>query len=191
MRFDFTGLGESEGDFANTNFSSNVDDLVRAAEFLATNYNAPKIIIGHSLGGAAVVFAASKIETVTAVVTIGAPANPQHVQHLVKSGEQEIEANGEAIVQIGGRDIKIKKQFLQDIQEQNMQVAVKRMEKALLVMHSPQDTTVEIENAAKIYRAGWHPKSFVSLDGADHLLSEKKDSVYVGQMIAAWRMHYQ
>lgn len=190
LRFDFTGLGESEGDFENTNFSSNVQDLISAANFLEQNYQAPDILIGHSLGGAAVVFAANQLEKVKAVVTIGAPSNPKHVSHLLKNGMNEIKELGEAIVTIGGRDFKIKKQFLDDIQEKNMTESVKSMSKPLLVMHSPQDITVGIENAADIYKAGWHPKSFISLDGADHLLSKKEDSSYAGKMIAAWAERY-
>ena len=190
LRFDFTGLGESEGDFENTNFSSNVEDLVSASDFLTANYVSPKILIGHSLGGAAVIFAANKLPNITALATVGAPSNPKHVAHLVQSGEEEIKKNGEAVVVIGGREFKIKEQFLSDIHEQNMDSAVKQMKKALLVMHSPQDTTVGIENAAQIYKAGWHPKSFVSLDGADHLLSRKEDSEYVGEMIGVWAQRY-
>ncbi len=190
LRFDFTGLGESEGDFENTNFSSNVEDLVSASDFLSANYETPKILIGHSLGGAAVISAANKLPNITAVVTVGAPSNPKHVAHLVQSGEEEIKKNGEAVVVIGGRDFKIKEQFLNDIHKQNMDSAVKQMKKALLVMHSPQDTTVGIENAAQIYKAGWHPKSFVSLDGSDHLLSRKEDSEYVGEIIAVWAQRY-
>lgn len=190
LRFDFTGLGESEGDFANTNFSSNVEDLVCAANFLAENYQAPKILIGHSLGGAAVIFAANKIESVQAVATIGAPSDPKHVAHLFASGIEEIEEKGEARLSIGGRKFNIQKQFLDDINDKNMTSTVRKMKKPLLVMHSPQDTTVGIENAANIYRDAWHPKSFITLDGADHLLTEKKDSLYAGTMIAAWSERY-
>lgn len=190
LRFDFTGLGESEGDFENTNFSSNVDDLVAAANYLEKNYEAPTILVGHSLGGAAVIFAANKIASVKAVATIGAPSNPKHVAHLLKSGIEEINQKGEAILSIGGRDFKIQKQFLDDINEQNMEQTLKEMDKSLLVLHSPQDTTVGIENAAQIYQAAWHPKSFISLDGADHLLSKKEDSIYVGTMIANWASRY-
>jgi len=190
LRFDFTGLGESEGDFENTNFSSNVDDLISAANFLEENYSAPDVLIGHSLGGAAVIFAANKIESVKAVATIGAPSNPKHVSNLFKSGIEEIHEKGEATLIIGGRDFKIQKQFLDDINEKNMDETVKNLNKALLVLHSPQDTTVGIENAAQIYKAAWHPKSFISLDGADHLLSNKEDSNYVGKMIAIWSERY-
>lgn len=190
LRFDFTGLGESEGDFENTNFSSNVEDLIAAAEFLKSNYEAPGILIGHSLGGAAVIFAANRMDYIKAVVTIGSPSNPKHVSHLLKNGMEQLQQSGEAMVSIGGREFKIKKQFLDDIQEKNMTETVKTMRKPLLVMHSPQDTTVGIENAEQIYKAGWHPKSFISLDGADHLLSNKEDSSYAGQIIATWSNRY-
>ena len=190
LRFDFTGLGESEGDFENTNFSSNVEDLISAAQFLEQNYEAPKIIIGHSLGGSAVIFAAKQIPTIKAVATIGAPSNPNHVSHLLKSGIDEINLNGEAIIEIGGREFKIQKHFLEDINEKNMDKTLKSLKSALLVLHSPQDTTVGIENAAQIYQCAWHPKSFISLDGADHLLTNREDSLYVGKMIANWSERY-
>ncbi|MGZ2371517.1 alpha/beta hydrolase family protein [Ancylomarina sp. YFZ004] len=190
LRFDFTGLGESEGDFENTNFSSNVSDLVSAAQFLSENYSAPSILIGHSLGGAAVVFAALQIPSVKALATLGAPSNPKHVSHLLKSGLAEIQEKGEAVLMIGGREFKIQKQFLDDINEKNMEETLKNLRIALLVLHSPQDTTVGIDNAAQIYKAAWHPKSFISLDGADHLLSKKEDSIYAGKMIANWAERY-
>ena len=190
LRFDFTGLGESEGEFENTNFSSNVFDLISAAQFLEENYSAPDILIGHSLGGAAVIFASHQIKSIKAVATIGAPSNPKHVAHLFKDGLDEIREKGVATLMIGGRTFNIQQQFLDDINEKNMENILKEMNKALLVMHSPQDTTVSIENAAQIYQAAWHPKSFISLDGADHLLSKKEDSIYVGQMIANWATRY-
>lgn len=190
VRFDFTGLGESEGDFEDTNFSSNIDDLVAAAQHMQNEYQAPKIIIGHSLGGAASVFAASKIESIEAVVTIGAPSDPSHVSHLLNSKIGEIQESGIASVSIGGRDFTVKKQFLEDIESKNMARILKELRKPLLVMHSPQDTTVGINNAAEIYQAAHHPKSFVSLDGADHLLTNKEDSVYVGNLIASWVQRY-
>ncbi|PJA08874.1 MAG: hypothetical protein COX70_02785 [Flavobacteriales bacterium CG_4_10_14_0_2_um_filter_32_8] len=190
LRFDFTGLGESEGVFENTNFSSNVEDLVSAAQFLEQHYLSPDILIGHSLGGAAVIFASQYIPSIKAVATIGAPSNPKHVSHLFKDGLDEIRENGVATLVIGGREFNIQQQFLDDINEKNMDKTIKEMNKALLVMHSPQDTTVGIDNAAQIYQAAWHPKSFISLDGADHLLSKKEDSIYVGQMIANWATRY-
>ncbi len=190
LRFDFTGLGESEGDFADTNFSGNVEDLVAAADFLAQEYQAPALLIGHSLGGAAAIFAAAKIDSIKAVATVGAPSDPTHVQHLLRSGLEEIEANGKAVVNLSGRDFTIKKQFLDDLQTKSLPTVTKNLDKALLVMHSPQDTTVGIKNAEEIYLAAKHPKSFVTLDGADHLLMRKEDSIYAGKVIAGWSSRY-
>ncbi len=190
LRFDFTGLGESEGDFADTNFSGNVEDLIAAADYLKEHHKAPTLLIGHSLGGSAVIFAASEMASVKAVATIGAPSNPVHVKHLLKSSIEEIKANGMATVNIGGRDFTIKKQFLDDIESKSLAEIAKQLRKPLLIMHSPQDTTVGIINAEEIYVAAHHPKSFVSLDGADHLLSDKKDSAYVGKIIAEWAQRY-
>lgn len=190
LRFDFTGLGESEGDFEHTNFSSNVSDLYSAAQFLEENYKAPALLIGHSLGGAAVLFASAKIPSVKAIATIGAPSNPEHVSHVFKNSVTEINASGKAIVSIGGRDFTIQKQFLDDIQGKNIKHNLDEFRNSILIMHSPQDTTVSIENAAEIYKAARHPKSFVSLNGADHLLSDKKDSEYVGNIIATWADRY-
>jgi len=190
LRFDFTGLGESEGDFADTNFSSNVQDLVSAADALEQQYEAPKLIIGHSLGGAAVIFASTKIPSIEAVATIGAPSSPDHVSHLFHGSISEIEANSEADVKIGGRDFKVKKQFLDDISSKNMKETLKKMKEPLIIFHSPQDNTVGIENASEIYSNAMHPKSFVSLDGADHLLTNSEDSIYVGEVIASWSKRY-
>ncbi len=190
LRFDFTGLGESEGDFADTNFSSNVEDLIEAADFLKNNYEAPEILIGHSLGGAAVICAATQMPELKAVATIGAPYNPGHVSHLISGAIEELNEKGIAEVSIGGRPFTVKKQFLDDIQNQDLNEKVNRLGKSLLVLHSPQDRTVEVENAARLYKAARHPKSFVSLDGADHLLSNKDDSYYVGDVIAAWAKRY-
>lgn len=190
LRFDFTGLGGSEGDFADTNFSSNVSDLVAAAQYLEDNYQAPALLVGHSLGGAAVIHVADRIPSVKAVVTIGAPCDPGHVGHLFVDNEEEITATGEAEVNIGGRSFKVKRQFLEDIKAQNQEEKIKNLGRALLIMHSPQDMIVPIENATRIYVAAMHPKSFVTLDGADHLLSNKKDSLYAGQVIATWLGRY-
>jgi len=190
LRFDFTGLGASEGEFANTNFSSNVGDLVAAADHLRDEYEAPKIIIGHSLGGAAVLAAAGKIPEALAVCTIGAPADPAHVAHNFQDSVEEIEAKGEAEVLLVGRPFTIQKQFLDDIAGQKLEQAIATMKKALLVFHSPIDATVGIENAAQIYGAAKHPKSFVSLDDADHLLSRKADAAYVADVISAWATRY-
>lgn len=190
LRFDFTGLGESEGDFENTNFSGNVDDLVEAANFLKKNYMAPTILIGHSLGGAAAIFAASKIPSIKAVAVINSPSHPLHVMHLLKDSTQEINKNGKAKVNLGGIDFTIKKQFLDDLKNNSLIDIVSSFGKALLILHSPQDTIVGINNAEEIYKAAQHPKSFVSLDGVDHMLSEKKDSRYVEQVIAGWATRY-
>jgi uncharacterized OsmC-like protein/alpha/beta superfamily hydrolase len=190
LRFDFTGLGESDGDFENTNFSGNVEDLISASNFLTENFTAPTVIIGHSLGGAAAIFAAAKINSIKAVATIGTPSNPKHVQNLLRSNIHEIKANGKAVVDLGGREFTIKKQFLDDLEAQSLPEIAKNLGKALLIIHSPQDTTVEIKNAEEIYMAAKHPKSFVSIDGANHLLLKKEDSLYVGNLIANWTKRY-
>ncbi|MCL6265520.1 bifunctional alpha/beta hydrolase/OsmC family protein [Flagellimonas myxillae] len=190
LRFDFTGLGESDGDFADTNFSGNVEDLVAAAEYLKSNYEAPTLIIGHSLGGAASIFAAAEIPSIKAVATIGAPSNPVHVKHLLRSGVDEILATGKAVINLSGRDFTIKKQFLDDLETKSLPETAKALRKPLLILHSPQDDTVGVNNAEEIYKAAHHPKSFVSLDGADHLLSKKEDSMYVGEVIAGWAKRY-
>ncbi len=190
LRFDFTGLGESEGDFADTNFSGNVEDLVAAAHYLTEKHTAPTLLIGHSLGGAAVIFAATEIPSVKAIATVGAPSDHSHVQRLLKSNLEEIEANGKAVVNLSGRDFTIKKQFLDDLKTKSLPDTVKQLRKPLLIMHSPQDATVGIKNAEDMYRAAHHPKSFVSLDGADHLLMDKKDSLYVGEVISGWAKRY-
>lgn len=190
LRFDFTGLGQSEGEFADTNFSSNIQDLISAAEFLEQTYAAPKLLIGHSLGGSAVLYAAKSLTAVQAVATIGAPSCPGHVQHLFNSSKKEINETGLARVSIGGREFTIKKQFLEDIEGKNLPETVEAMRKSILIMHSPQDKVVGIENAAELYNVAWHPKSFISLDGADHLLSNKSDSLYVGKVIGAWAERY-
>jgi uncharacterized OsmC-like protein/alpha/beta superfamily hydrolase len=190
LRFDFTGLGESEGDFSDTNFSSNVDDLIRAAAFLKSDYQAPEILIGHSLGGAAVIQAAGRIPSSTAVVTIAAPADLGHLTRTLGSATETIRNHGEAEVSLAGRTFKLKKQFLDDLQFVNIKEALKNLNKALLVLHSPLDETVAIENAAQIFQAARHPKSFISLDKADHLISNSDDSLYAGSVIAAWALKY-
>ena len=190
MSFDFTGLGESEGEFAETNFSSNVDDLVAAAMYLAERVHAPAVLVGHSLGGAAVLQAATRIDSIQAVVTIGAPADPSHVRKHFREDEATLMKKGEATVSIGGRPFRVKRQFIEDLEAHDIETELPGLKKALLVMHSPQDTIVGIENAARIYHAARHPKSYISLDGADHLLSEKADSLYAGNMIAAWASRY-
>ncbi|MEL6675124.1 MAG: bifunctional alpha/beta hydrolase/OsmC family protein [Bacteroidota bacterium] len=190
FRFDFTGIGESEGEFSDTNFSTNVQDIVDAANYLAEHYKAPQLIVGHSLGGAAVLYAASFIPSLRAVATIAAPASPDHVQHLFGAMQQRINTEGEAQVMIAGRPFTIRKHFLEDIKGVDLAEKIQELKKPLLVMHSPQDQVVEIENAKKIYLEAWHPKSFLSLDGADHLLLRKADSRYAGNMIANWASRY-
>jgi putative redox protein len=190
LRFDFTGLGESEGDFSTTNFTSNIADLLSAAEFLAAEYEAPNLLVGHSLGGAAVLCAAQQLESVRAVATIGAPYDPGHVTKMLRGEVAEIEQRGEAEVNIGGRPFRIRKQFLDDLGRYDIEKNIAKLGKALLILHSPQDLVVEIENAAHIYHAARHPKSFISLDGADHLLSAKADSRYTGEVLASWAKRY-
>lgn len=190
LRFDFTGLGESEGDFPDTNFSGNVEDILAAASFLEQEHKAPTLLIGHSLGGAAVIFAAQKLPAVMAVATIGAPSRPAHVTHLLKSNLAEIQKRGLAIVNLGGRNFTIKEQFLEDLETNKLEEVVQDFDKSLLVLHSPQDFVVGINNAEEIYKAARHPKSFVSLSRADHLLTNKEDSLYAGEVIAAWALRY-
>jgi uncharacterized OsmC-like protein/esterase/lipase len=190
LRFDFTGLGNSDGDFANTNFSSNLQDLIQATAYLEENYAAPGLLIGHSLGGAAVLAAAHSIDSIKAVVTIGAPATAHHVEHLFSGAKDEIREREQATVDLAGRQFTIKKQFLDDINHYNDIDHIAKLNKALLVFHSPVDDTVSIDEAAKIYTAAKHPKSFISLDKADHLLSRKEDSEYVSDVIASWAGRY-
>jgi uncharacterized OsmC-like protein/alpha-beta hydrolase superfamily lysophospholipase len=191
LRFDFTGLGSSEGEFANTNFSSNVQDLVAAADHLREHMQAPQILIGHSLGGAAVLAAASQIPEVVAVATIGAPSDPAHVIDLFDEGELErIETQGQATVQLAGREFTIQKQFLDDVGGQSLPNIVAKMKTPLLVMHSPIDGTVGIDHARTIFDAAKHPKSFISLDTADHLLTNREDATFVSQVLSAWARRY-
>jgi uncharacterized protein len=190
LRFDFTGIGASEGEFANTNFSSNVADLVAAAAHLRTAYRAPSLLIGHSLGGAAVLAAAGGVPESKAVVTIAAPSDPTHVTGLFGDHVAQIEADGEAEVLLAGRPFRIKRQFLVDAAEHNLVSKVAHLGRALLVMHSPRDATVDIGNATRIFLAAKHPKSFVSLDHADHLLSARPHAIYAANVIAAWAEPY-
>ncbi len=190
LRFDFTGLGASEGDFANTNFSSNVGDLIAAADYLRNSHQAPQILIGHSLGGAAVLAAAGSIPEVNAVATIGAPADIAHVAHNFAGALEEIDADGKAHVQLAGRSFTITKQFLDDIRSTVLRDHVAALKRPLLVFHAPLDETVGIDNASAIFAAAKHPKSFVSLDSADHLLSRKQDASYVATVLAAWVSRY-
>ena len=190
LRFDFTGLGQSEGEFGETGFTSNIQDLVSAAEFLSEEYKSPEILIGHSLGGTAVIHASKEIDSIKAICTIGAPFEPAHVKHLLKSGEAEIKAKGQAEVFIGGRPFNISESFLTDLEGRSSASILSKLKKAILIMHSPQDQIVEIDNAAEIYMAAFHPKSFVTLDGADHLLTDHADSEYAAEVLATWSRRY-
>lgn len=189
LRFDFTGLGNSDGDFGNTNFSSNMQDLLAAVAFLREYHKAPSLLIGHSLGGAAVLAMAAQVPEVTAVATIGAPHSAAHVMHNFSGSVEAIRETGEAQVQLGQREFTIKRQFINDL-EQFETGYIGKLRKALLVMHAPLDATVNIEEAEKIYLEARHPKSFVSLDQADHLLSQRADSAYVATVIAGWASRY-
>lgn len=190
FRFDFTGLGESEGDFSDTNFSSNVEDLVAAARYLEETRQAPSVLLGHSLGGAAVLQAAREIDAARAVATIGAPHDPEHVTHLLEDSVDDIERTGEARVALAGRTFTVKKQFLDDLGRTEMRDRIRSLDRALMILHSPVDQTVGIDNAARIFEDARHPKSFVSLDRSDHLLTREEDSRYVGIIVAAWASKY-
>ena len=190
LRFDFTGLGASEGEFANTNFSSNVADLVAAADFMRARLEAPKILVGHSLGGAAVLAGAARIPESIAVATIGAPADTGHLRHLLGPKLAEIEAAGEAEIAIAGRPFRVKRQFLEDIAQHRLTDAIAKLGRALVVFHAPLDDVVSIDNASQIFLAAKHPKSFVSLDKADHLLRRREDAEYVAEVLAAWASRY-
>ena len=190
LRFDFTGLGSSDGDFANTSFSSNVADLVAAADHLRDAHGAPSLLVGHSLGGAAVIAAAGAIPEVRAVATIAAPADTDHLLHLISHKTDDIEEKGEATVRLASREFRITRQFLDDVQSQPQARRIEELDAALLVMHSPLDAIVGIDNAAEIFRAARHPKSFVSLDHADHLLTRREDAEYAAGLLAAWVERY-
>ena len=190
FRFDFTGLGESEGDFSDTNFTSNTEDLVAASAFLARTYSAPRILIGHSLGGSAVLQAAHSMPDARAVATIAAPCEPSHLNKLLNLEDTVLNEADEVEVHIGGKPFKIRRQFVNDLNEANMKQKIAGLGKALLIFHSPNDRTVSIDNAAYIFQTAKHPKSFISLDRADHLLMDEADSRYVGSIIAAWARRY-
>ncbi|MGN6311660.1 MAG: bifunctional alpha/beta hydrolase/OsmC family protein [Xanthobacteraceae bacterium] len=190
LRFDFTGIGASEGEFANTTFSSNVADLVRAADHLRETRMAPAILIGHSLGGAAVLAAAEHVPEAKAIVTIAAPSDPFHVTHMFKDRIEDIHRDGDVEVQLAGRPFRIKREFIDDVAEQNLTARIGKLRKALLILHSPTDNTVGIDNATHIFVAAKHPKSFISLTGADHLLNQKRDAEYVAHVVAAWVERY-
>ena len=190
IRFDFTGLGRSEGEFADSYFSSNVKDLIDVHEYIKEEFEAPSLLVGHSLGGAAVLVAASQLDDIKAVATIGAPADVSHVKHLFSHAENEIPEKGEVKVNIGGRPFNINKDFVKDFDKTDLPSIVKGLRKPLLIMHAPFDKIVGIENAEKLYINAHHPKSFVTLDGADHLLSDSNDSRYVGDVIGTWVKRY-
>ena len=190
LRFDFTGLGQSEGEFADTHFSSNVQDLVDAADYLKREHHAPDILVGHSLGGTAMLAAAHQIGSAVAVATIGSPADAGHVLHLLDDDLAAIEERGEAVVTLAGREFHIRKDFVDDVRSQSVRDGIRGLRKALLVMHSPVDQIVPVEEAANIYRSALHPKSYVSLDDADHLLSRAEDSRYAGHVLAAWASRF-
>lgn len=190
FRFDFTGLGQSEGDFADTNFSSNLSDLEAAYAYLEEHFEAPQILVGHSLGGAAALHVATRLPKVKAVATIGSPSTPVHVGHLLEHGLDDLMKTGQAQVNIGGRPFQIKKQFLEDLEKNDNVEVIRDLNRALLILHSPQDMIVKIDNAAEIYRHARHPKSFITLDGADHLLTQPRDAEYAGRMIAEWAGRY-
>jgi putative redox protein len=191
LRFDFTGLGASGGEFANTTFSSNVEDLVRAASMLRDRYQAPALLVGHSLGGAAVLAAVPSIPEVAAVATIGAPFDPGHITHLFPPHTlAELERVGEADVQLAGRTFRVHRQLLDDANAHNLAHTLARLGRALLVFHSPTDEIVDVDNARRIFEAARHPKSFVSLAGADHLLARAEDADYVATVLAGWASRY-
>ncbi|AVR46110.1 osmotically inducible protein C [Christiangramia fulva] len=190
LRFDFTGLGESEGEFSNSDFSANINDIIAAVNYLTEEYSAPSLLIGHSLGGAAALLAALQLPSVKAVVSINAPSNLEHVKNHFQGNIEEIKKNGFAKVKIGGRDFKITSNFVEDLENNNNLSKINNLHKALLIMHSPQDKIVSIKHAESLYMAAKHPKSFISLDGSDHMISLKNDALYVGNVISAWAEKY-
>ena len=190
VRFDFTGLGKSEGEFADSYFSANVDDLLAVSDYMKEHYQAPSLLVGHSLGGAAVIVAASKLESVKAIATIGAPATTEHVKKHFSHHVNEIAEKGDVEVNIGGRPFKINQEFVDDFDKTDLPEITKSLRKPILIMHAPFDKVVGIENAHQLYLAAHHPKSFISLNDADHLLLENKDSKYVGNLIGAWVQGY-
>lgn len=188
LRFDFTGLGGSKGDFSDSNFSTNINDLVDAANFLERDFQAPQLLVGHSLGGTAMLAASKQIQSAKALASIGSPSNPEHILHLLSEHLQTLQEDGSAAVDLAGRNFTFKQSFVDDVKDQ--QVDYRGLRKALMVMHSPQDDTVSIGEAGKIFSQALHPKSFVSLDGADHLLSNKRDSQYAAEVLASWALRY-
>lgn len=190
MRFDFTGIGESGGEFADATFSSNVADIVLAAEFLEANHGPPSLIVGHSLGGAAVLAATADIPSVQAVVAIGAPSDPAHVTHLFADAVTEIDEHGSGTVTLAGRPFRIRSEYLEDLHEQEQRDRVSALGRPLLILHAPDDEVVGVDHARLIYQAARHPKSFIALDGADHLLTQHRQAERVAQLVAAWADPY-
>ncbi|WP_272151554.1 bifunctional alpha/beta hydrolase/OsmC family protein [Tenacibaculum aiptasiae] len=190
IRFDFTGLGRSEGNFSESYFSANVDDLIAVNNYITEHFEAPCLLIGHSLGGAAAIVSASKLENIKAVATIGAPADVAHVKHLFSHGIENIENEDSVEVNIGGRPFKINQEFVSDFDKINLAEVTKSLRKPILILHSPVDTIVGVNNAQELYLNAHHPKSFISLDNADHLLSDPKDSIYAGNVIGTWVARY-
>jgi putative redox protein len=190
LRFDFTGLGGSDGEFENTTFSSNVQDLVAAAEYLKAEVGPPELLVGHSLGGAAVLVAAHEIPECKLVATVAAPSDPAHIKHLLAGRLEDIEEEGSAKVSLAGRSFTITRQFVDDLHRQKQEQLIGKLDRALIIFHSPLDNIVGIENAAQIYKSANHPKSFITLDGADHLLSHRPDAEFVGGVLAAWVQRY-
>lgn len=190
LRFDFTGLGESEGEFAATSFSNNVADLLAAARYLEQEFTAPALLVGHSLGGTAVLLAAANIPSAVAVATIAAPSHPSHIVKQFAAALDDIETSGSAEVELGGRSFNIHQHFLDDLERHPLPKSIGGLRKALLILHSPRDETVSIDEASKLFMAAKHPKSFLSLDKADHLLSSASDSRYAGRVLAAWAGNY-
>jgi uncharacterized OsmC-like protein/pimeloyl-ACP methyl ester carboxylesterase len=187
---DFTGLGESGGRFEDSNFSTSVADVIAAARFLADTYQAPALLVGHSLGGTVMLAAAAELPQVRAVATLNAPFEPRHIFHHLSDIAEEIESQGEAEAVIGGKAYRITRQLLHDLRDRHMAEAIRSLDAALLILHAPLDATVGIDNAGRIFEAARHPKSFIALDGADHLLSREADARYAGQLIAAWAARY-
>lgn len=190
LRFDFTGLGNSEGDFANSSFSSNVNDLIDAATALRERHDAPQLLIGHSLGGAAVLLAAAQLDSVKAVATIGAPSEPAHVEKLIGRSTTKQHDDGSASIELGGRELRISSSFISDLKSNRIAAVLPALHKPIMIFHSPVDTVVSIDHARRLYEVAQHPKSFVSLDGADHMLSNPDDGRFVALTLAAWASRY-
>lgn len=190
LRFDFTGLGDSEGNFAQTDFSSNIDDLRSAAKFLQENYEAPKLLVGHSMGGAASIVASAHIESVKAVTVLGTPSTLDHIRRVFVSKLDEIMSRGSAMVDVAGREMEIGKALVEDLDRYNIKRTLNTLNLPLLIMHSPEDEMVNIEHATNIFMAARHPKSFIALDGIDHLIKNIKDARYIGNLIGEWAMRY-